>query len=66
MSDAAGKAPPTSPNTTTDGNKCNCPAADLKTRTFEVEMTIDEPKGLKPGMVVTILLDSLGWWRMPG
>ena len=31
MSDAAGKAPPTSPNTTTDGNKCNCPAADLKT-----------------------------------
>ena len=32
------------------------PAADLKTRTFEVEMTIDQPKGLKPGMVVTILV----------
>jgi multidrug efflux system membrane fusion protein len=32
------------------------PAADLKTRTFEVEMTIDEPRGLKPGMVVTILV----------
>ena len=32
------------------------PAADLKTRTFEIEMTIDEPKGLKPGMVVTILV----------
>jgi RND family efflux transporter MFP subunit len=32
------------------------PAADLKTRTFEVEMTIAEPKGLKPGMVVTILV----------
>jgi multidrug efflux system membrane fusion protein len=32
------------------------PAADMKTRTFEVEMTIDEPKGLKPGMMVTILV----------
>jgi RND family efflux transporter MFP subunit len=32
------------------------PAADLKTRTFEVELTITEPKGLKPGMVVTILV----------
>lgn len=32
------------------------PAADLKTRTFEVEMTIEEPKGLRPGMVVTILV----------
>jgi multidrug efflux pump subunit AcrA (membrane-fusion protein) len=32
------------------------PAADLKTRTFEIELTIDEPKGLKPGMVVTILI----------
>ena len=32
------------------------PAADLKTRTFEVEMTIDEPRSLKPGMVVTILV----------
>lgn len=31
------------------------PAADLKTRTFEVELTINQPKGLKPGMVVTIL-----------
>jgi multidrug efflux system membrane fusion protein len=32
------------------------PAADLKTRTFEVEMTIDQPSGLRPGMVVTILV----------
>lgn len=32
------------------------PAADLRTRTFEVEVTIDEPKGLKPGMVVTIIV----------
>lgn len=31
------------------------PAADLKTRTFEVEVTIDPPRGLKPGMVVTLL-----------
>jgi RND family efflux transporter MFP subunit len=33
------------------------PAADLKTRTFEVEVTIDEPRELKPGMVVTVILD---------
>jgi multidrug efflux system membrane fusion protein len=32
------------------------PAADMKTRTFEVNVTIVEPKGLKPGMVVTILM----------
>jgi multidrug efflux system membrane fusion protein len=32
------------------------PAADLRTRTFEVEVTIDDPKQLKPGMVVTILV----------
>jgi RND family efflux transporter MFP subunit len=32
------------------------PAADLRTRTFEVEVTIDHPGGLKPGMVVTISL----------
>jgi RND family efflux transporter MFP subunit len=32
------------------------PAADLKTRTFEVEVTIDAPQGLRPGMVVTVLL----------
>lgn len=32
------------------------PAADLKTRTFEVEVTIDDPNGLRPGMVVTILI----------
>jgi RND family efflux transporter MFP subunit len=32
------------------------PAADLRTRTFEVEVTIDDPGGLKPGMVVTIAL----------
>lgn len=31
------------------------PAADPKTRTFEVEVSIDQPQGLKPGMVVTIL-----------
>ena len=30
------------------------PAADLRTRTFLVEVTIDEPGKLKPGMVVTI------------
>jgi multidrug efflux pump subunit AcrA (membrane-fusion protein) len=32
-----------------------CPAADPKTRTFEIEVCIDQPRGLKPGMVVTIL-----------
>jgi multidrug efflux system membrane fusion protein len=32
------------------------PAADLRTRTFEVEVTINEPRQLKPGMVVTIIL----------
>ena len=32
------------------------PAADLKTRTFEVEVTVTEPSGLRPGMVVTILI----------
>jgi multidrug efflux system membrane fusion protein len=32
------------------------PAADLRTRTFEVEVTIDDPKGLKPGMIVTIIV----------
>jgi len=32
------------------------PAADLKTRSFEVEVTIDEPKELRPGMVVTIVV----------
>jgi multidrug efflux system membrane fusion protein len=32
------------------------PAADLRTRTFEVEVTIPEPDGLRPGMVVTILV----------
>jgi RND family efflux transporter MFP subunit len=30
------------------------PAADLRTRTFEVEVTVDEPRGVKPGMIVTI------------
>jgi multidrug efflux system membrane fusion protein len=29
------------------------PAADLRTRTFLVEVTIDEPGRLKPGMIVT-------------
>jgi RND family efflux transporter MFP subunit len=32
------------------------PAADLRTRTFEVEVTVDDPKGLKPGMIVTIIV----------
>jgi RND family efflux transporter MFP subunit len=32
------------------------PAADLKTRTFEVEVTIDAPRKLRPGMVVTVLV----------
>ena len=31
------------------------PAADLRTRSFEIEVTIDEPHGLRPGMVVTLL-----------
>lgn len=31
------------------------PAADARTRTFEIEVRIDRPRGLKPGMVVTIL-----------
>jgi RND family efflux transporter MFP subunit len=30
------------------------PAADLRTRSFEIEVTIDEPRGLRPGMVVTL------------
>ena len=29
------------------------PSADLRTRTFLVEVTIDEPGKLKPGMIVT-------------
>jgi RND family efflux transporter MFP subunit len=32
------------------------PAADLRTRTFEVEVSINEPRQLKPGMVVTIIV----------
>jgi RND family efflux transporter MFP subunit len=32
------------------------PAADLRTRTFEVEVTIADPKNLKPGMIVTIIV----------
>jgi RND family efflux transporter MFP subunit len=32
------------------------PAADLRTRTFEVEVTVDDPKGLKPGMIVTLTI----------
>jgi len=31
------------------------PAADLRTRSFEIEVTIDEPHGLRPGMVVTLI-----------
>lgn len=34
------------------------PAADLRTRSFEIEVTIDDPQQLKPGMVVTIILGS--------
>lgn len=30
------------------------PAADLRTRSFEIEVSIDEPRGLRPGMVVTL------------
>jgi RND family efflux transporter MFP subunit len=30
------------------------PAADLRTRSFEIEVTIDQPDGLKPGMVLTL------------
>jgi RND family efflux transporter MFP subunit len=30
------------------------PAADPRTRAFSVEVTVDDPKGLKPGMIVTI------------
>jgi RND family efflux transporter MFP subunit len=32
------------------------PTADLRTRTFEIEATVDDPQGLKPGMVVTIIV----------
>ena len=31
------------------------PAADLRTRSFEVEVMIDHPSGLRPGMVVTLI-----------
>ena len=31
------------------------PAADLRTRSFEIEVTIDEPRSLRPGMVVTLI-----------
>ena len=31
------------------------PAADLRTRSFEIEVTIDDPHGLRPGMVVTLI-----------
>jgi RND family efflux transporter MFP subunit len=31
------------------------PAADLRTRSFEIEVTIDEPHDLRPGMVVTLI-----------
>ena len=31
------------------------PAADLRTRSFEIEVTIDEPHALRPGMVVTLI-----------
>jgi multidrug efflux system membrane fusion protein len=34
------------------------PAADPRTRTFEVEVTVDETKGLKPGMIVTITVEK--------
>lgn len=30
------------------------PNADDRTRTFEVEVTIDDPKGLKPGMIASV------------
>ena len=31
------------------------PAADLRTRSFEIEVTIDAPGGLRPGMVVSLI-----------
>jgi multidrug efflux system membrane fusion protein len=31
------------------------PAADPRTRSFEIEVTIDDPSGLRPGMVVTLI-----------
>ena len=31
------------------------PAADLRTRSFEIEVTIHEPDGLRPGMVVSLI-----------
>ncbi|MEI8374413.1 MAG: efflux RND transporter periplasmic adaptor subunit [Planctomycetota bacterium] len=31
------------------------PAADLRTRSFEVEVTIEHPRGLRPGMIVTLI-----------
>ncbi len=30
------------------------PNADERTRTFEIEVTIDDPRGLKPGMIATV------------
>ena len=31
------------------------PAADLRTRSFEIEVTINQPAGLRPGMVVSLI-----------
>jgi len=31
------------------------PTADLRTRSFEIEVTIDETRGLRPGMVVALI-----------
>ena len=31
------------------------PAADLRTRSFEIEVTIEKPDGLRPGMIVSLI-----------
>jgi RND family efflux transporter MFP subunit len=42
------------------------PLADDATRTFAVEVTIEEPEGLRPGMVVTVDLGTTAEaWRLP-
>jgi RND family efflux transporter MFP subunit len=42
------------------------PLADDATRTFAVEVTIEKPEGLRPGMIVTVDLGSTAEaWRLP-
>lgn len=33
-------------------------AADPKTRTYTIEVRVDEPKGLRPGMIATVLVEQ--------